>query len=179
MPSGKVHDAITVIAAAVTAPVWWLAAPAGWNEPGMVATLCGATLFSGLMLSPDLDLDSSIYRRWGPLRVFWWPYQKAMPHRSFLSHSLVLAPLVRIAYFLVVAFLLLRGVTWALNYFVEFDRNALTRHYSDSLLGLWVTHPRYVSLFFVGLLWGTALHVGADVFVSALKRGGRRRRRRR
>jgi Uncharacterized metal-binding protein len=178
MPSGKVHDTITIVATAVTAPVWWLLAPPEWNGAGMIGTFSGATLFSGLLLSPDLDLDSSIYRRWGPLRVLWWPYQKALPHRSFLSHSLVVAPVLRIAYFLLVTYLLMRAGTWVVNQFVEFDRNALTERYADALLGLWATQPRYVVVAGLGLLYGTALHVGADVVVSSWKRKRSRRRRR-
>ena len=90
MPSGKVHDRITVVAAAVSAPAW---ATAAWASPGISpaakdwtvgAALVVSLLFSGLLLSPDLDLDSSIYKRWGPFRFIWWPYQKLMPHPVFL-----------------------------------------------------------------------------------------------
>src|SRR5436305_9344184 len=101
MPDGKTHDKITVIGAVAAVPAWAFLAPPP-HEWSVGLTLFGATLFSGLMLSPDLDLDSSIYRRWGPFRFLWWPYQKIMPHRSVASHSLLLGPLLRILYFLVV-----------------------------------------------------------------------------
>src|SRR5262249_45965301 len=121
MPSGEVHDRITVIGAAVAAPVWWLLTPPP-PERTAGGTLVCATLFSGLMLSPDLDLDSSIYRRWGPLRFLWWPYQKAIPHRSRLSHSFVLGPLLRLAYFLFLVWGLFRIGTWAASFAVDFKR---------------------------------------------------------
>jgi uncharacterized metal-binding protein len=170
MPSGKVHDRITLVGAAVAAPVFFLAAPPEWRDPWVCGTLVGATLFSGLMLSPDLDLDSSIYRRWGPFRVLWWPYQKALPHRSFLSHSLVLAPALRIAYFFGVSWLLFRLGTWLLSFAVEMDRNAMSRRYGSLPMVLYRDHPHHFWMLIAGILLGTALHVGADVFVSNVKK---------
>jgi len=178
MPSGEVHDRITVVGAVVAAPVWWLCTqpPHDWTAG---ATLVGATLFSGLMLSPDLDLDSSIYRRWGPLRFLWWPYQKAIPHRSRLSHSFVFAPLLRLAYFLCLVWALFRIGTWAVSFTVPINRNELSKQYADALGGLWHTHPQHLYLFLAGLFLGTALHVGADLIVTGIKTRHRRKRRHR
>jgi uncharacterized metal-binding protein len=182
MPSGKVHDQITLVGAGIALPVFFLAAPPTWRDPWVCATLLGATLFSGLMLSPDLDLDSSIYRRWGPLRVLWWPYQKLLPHRSFLSHSLVIAPALRIAYFFAVCWLLFRVITWGLSFAVDMDRNGMSRQFASLPLFLYSNHPQHFWMGLLGIFYGTLLHVGADVAVSGYKkrlarRGGRRRRR--
>ncbi|WP_204318311.1 DUF2227 family putative metal-binding protein, partial [Serratia marcescens] len=34
-------------------------------------------------LTPDLDTYSNAYNKCGFLRIFWYPYKKVMPHRSF------------------------------------------------------------------------------------------------
>jgi uncharacterized metal-binding protein len=57
-----------------------------------------AFLIGGLWLSPDLDTRSRATRRWGPLRLLWWPYRRWLPHRSLLSHSPVLGTAGRLLY---------------------------------------------------------------------------------
>ena len=42
----------------------------------------------------------------GPLRWLWWPYRKALRHRSVLSHSPLLGTLVRVGYLTGLALLL-------------------------------------------------------------------------
>lgn len=180
MPSGKVHDQITLIGAVCAVPAWLALAPRPW-EWGAGLTLIGATLFSGWMLSPDLDLDSSIYHRWGPLRYLWWPYQKAIPHRSGLSHSYVLGPLLRLLYFALLMWGLFRIGTYALSFLtpLSFDRNQLSRNGGDFVVNLWHTHPQYAQMFLVGIFFGTALHVAADTIVTNAKRRAHRGHRRR
>ena len=175
MPDGKTHDKITVIGAAAAAPAWWLLTTQVDYTVG--AVFLGATLFSGLMLSPDLDLNSSIYHRWGPFKYLWWPYQKIVPHRSRLSHSFILAPLLRIAYFLFVAWALFRIVTWGLTFLFTFDRNGLSQQYVSGIYHWGDTHRIHVEWLLIGVLFGAALHVGADIFWSSLKRRKRRARR--
>jgi uncharacterized metal-binding protein len=172
LPDGKTHDTITVVGAVVAAPVWWYLT----REPRdytVCATLVGSILFSGLMLSPDLDLDSSIYRRWGPFRFVWWPYQKIVPHRSVLSHSL-LGALLRVAYFL--------AMVWGLSHLLSWGVSATqmgTLRPLDSPLALfqnlYQTERRHLETGIIGLLIGTLLHTGADTVVSGLKRKRRRR----
>ena len=170
MPSGKVHDRITVVGAVAAAPVWWWLAPQPPHSPTEGLTLVAAILFSGLLLSPDLDLNSSIYHRWGPLRFIWLPYQKAIPHRSPLSHSFLLGPLLRVLYFLFCAWATFRIVTWGLTFVMPLDRNTLSRQYSDAVLHWCQTHPYHTAMCAGGLLIGAALHCGADFIVSGLKR---------
>lgn len=170
MPSGKVHDLITVVAAAVAVPAYWLAAPVSPADYTACGLLVGGTLFSGLMLSPDLDLDSSIYQRWGLMRFLWWPYQKAIPHRSKLSHSFVLAPLLRIAYFALIFYGLFRAVTWGLSFVLPMDRNALSRDGTTWLLTYFQQHPHHLHMLLLGLFLGPALHVAADLIVSWVKK---------
>jgi uncharacterized metal-binding protein len=172
MPSGKVHDRITVAAAVAAVPLWWACMPPVQQPKDVTeaGALVAATLFSGLLLSPDLDLDSSIYRRWGPFRFLWWPYQKAMPHRSALSHSFVIGPALRLIYFLLVTWALFRIGTWVAGFFVPIDRNGLSRQYTDAFIGFWRSHPRHLQMTALGLFLGTGLHVLADILVTGFKR---------
>ena len=104
MASGQQHDRATC----------WLALPYGllwWPWLGPLGTVVSALAFliGGLWLSPDLDTNSRPYQRWGPLRWLWWPYRKALRHRSVLSHSPLLGTLVRVGYLTGLA-LLLTGI---------------------------------------------------------------------
>ena len=45
------------------------------------------TVLHGLSISPDLDTTSRPTRRWGPLRVLWWPYRTLLRHRSLLRRQ--------------------------------------------------------------------------------------------
>ena len=101
MASGQQHDRATC----------WLALPYGllwWPWLGPLGTVVSALAFliGGLWLSPDLDTNSRPYQRWGPLRWLWWPYRKALRHRSVLSHSPLLGTLVRVGYLTGLALLL-------------------------------------------------------------------------
>jgi uncharacterized metal-binding protein len=57
-----------------------------------------AFLLGGLWLSPDLDTHSNPSRRWGPLRLLWWPYRRLLRHRCLLSHGPLLGSAGRLAY---------------------------------------------------------------------------------
>ena len=93
MASGREHDRATCVLALIYGVIWW-----PWL--GISGVLCSALafLFGGLFLSPDLDINSRPYQRWGVLRWIWWPYQRLIRHRSVLSHSPVLGTAIRIAY---------------------------------------------------------------------------------
>ena len=62
-------------------------------------------MFGAKYVSPDLDIDSTPYHRWGILRVFFWPFVKLMKHRK-LSHNIVIGPILVVGYFSVVVLLL-------------------------------------------------------------------------
>lgn len=174
MPSGKVHDKITLAAAGISVPVWWhfSATP---RDLSAGAVLIVSLLFSGLALSPDLDLDSSIYRRWGPFRWIWWPYQKIVRHRSWLSHSFLIAPLLRVAYFLFMVWGIFRITSFLVDRFlVSVDRNALSQQGFAALVQFPRTHPQHFQMLLLGLFLGAALHSGADLLVTAFKRKRRR-----
>ncbi len=100
MASGRRHDRTT----------GWLALPFGllWGPalgPAGVAVATGAFLVGGLWLSPDLDTRSNATRRWGPLRLLWWPYRRLLSHRSLLSHSPLLGTSLRLLWLAVLVLL--------------------------------------------------------------------------
>jgi uncharacterized metal-binding protein len=100
MASGRDHDRAT----------WRLALPFGLlfaPTLGLSGVSCAGLgfLLGGLLLSPDLDTRSNASRRWGPLRLLWWPYRRGLPHRSLLSHSPLLGTAGRLAYLAALALL--------------------------------------------------------------------------
>jgi uncharacterized metal-binding protein len=93
MASGRHHDLATWLLCLPFAALWW---PAQGLAGVAVAGL--AFLLGGLLLSPDLDTHSNPTRRWGPLRLLWWPYRRLLRHRSLLSHGPLLGSAGRLAY---------------------------------------------------------------------------------
>jgi uncharacterized metal-binding protein len=93
MASGRAHDRATWLLAMPFGLLWWPWLGAGGASCGALAFLIG-----GLWLSPDLDTRSNPTRRWGPLRLLWWPYRRLLSHRSLLSHSPLLGTAGRLLY---------------------------------------------------------------------------------
>ncbi len=94
MPSGSTHDRITLWSLPVVAGCTYIAT----QSSDRTLLVSGAFLFSGLMFGPDLDIYSVQYKRWGYLRWLWLPYQKAIKHRSLLSHGLIIGTTLRLVY---------------------------------------------------------------------------------
>jgi len=93
MASGKNHDRSILFASPVVAIV------VGSHSVELGIVAASAHLLGGLYLSPDLDLVSKPYKRWGYLRVLWLPYQKLIPcHRHWLSHGVIVGSVVRLLY---------------------------------------------------------------------------------
>ena len=137
MPNGRTHTAATVMLAVGTLPLA--------NPP------LTAGVLSGLILSPDLDVDDGFIglahlRRIGYIggllagfwRAFWYPYSKIVPHRSHISHSVFFGTALRVGY---LAIPLL-----ALSFFVHIP--------VKSWVGIW----------FIGLCLSDALHIFMDYF---------------
>lgn len=102
MASGRHHDTATRL---FVLPIGFCSGLLmGWSS-GLLAG--GAFLLGGLWLSPDLDTRSRALKRWGPLRILWWPYRRFIPHRSVLSHGPLIGTSLRISYLLIWFFLLL------------------------------------------------------------------------
>ena len=171
MPSGKTHDAVTVlIAAPVFAAAWKLteSAPAA-------SIVTAAMLFGGLMFGPDLDTASVQYSRWGVFRFLWYPYQAFFPHRSRWSHGLVFGTLFRVVYF--------AGVLTLTAFLAVYLRAALGGAAAPDLFEIsqvWSSIADYASqnvgeyaflAGFIGLWLGAASHTLTDMAGSFIKTG--------
>jgi uncharacterized metal-binding protein len=169
MPSGRVHDAITVLTAAASVPVIARTHPApDWTSVGIGI---GAYLLSGLALSPDLDVNSRAYRRWGMFRFFWLPYQILIPHRHWLSHSWLLGPLLRALYFFFMLYLLLRLGMGAIDlWIVPINQSEILRALERELRLSLQAHVTWAQSALIGLIAGGVVHSLTDGFVTWFKR---------
>jgi uncharacterized metal-binding protein len=170
MPGARAHDLITVVTGVALAPLTYSVLIQSGVAPDVAlantGVLVGAHLLSGIMFSPDLDLDSRIDDRWGIFFWIWRPYMWFVPHRHrLLSHGLVISQLLRLLYFYTVVLLLLSGGAWVLAR-VGIVVPDLPRRISNTLLGLINEHPRESWLFVIGFCTGGAAHTIADWLVT-------------
>jgi uncharacterized metal-binding protein len=171
MPSGKIHDAVTVILALPTAAASFQAT----GRIGSTLLITGAFLFGGLMFGPDLDTHSKQYTRWSVFRWLWYPYRSFFQHRSRFSHGLVFGALIRVVYFLgaltLAAFLLLYAYAgYATGRFPDLIALAGTWH----PIGEWVSRTFGVyalPLAFLGIWLGAASHTITDLAGTFIKTG--------
>ncbi len=108
MPLGRVHETFNLaVLAGLGAYAFFREGEALWaNREALAFAL--AYLVGTFLLSPDLDLaerDVRPAKRWGLLRVLWWPYGLLFRHRG-LSHTWVVGPLTRLGYLLLLLGLL-------------------------------------------------------------------------
>jgi uncharacterized metal-binding protein len=141
MASGKNHDRGILFATPIVLAV-------GSYQFGLeVGVIAAASHFlGGYWLSPDLDIKSRPFLRWGILRFIWLPYQRFIPHRSPLSHAPVLGSVIRLLYLVVlfvpfwVLFPGLNQVQWAMNwekvaaFLIGIELSALNHLLLDGLL---------------------------------------------
>ncbi len=169
MPNARAHDFITIVTGAAGTP---LALNAGLPDmsPVNAAVIVGSYLASGLLFSPDLDLRSTPYRRWRGMRWIWLPYQRMVPHRSWISHSLVVGPILRILYFAGVMALLALIVLGLLNLLVPVDPTGTLFKWAATISAWMEGHPSTVGYAVAGLVLGGAAHTVADAVWSAAKR---------
>ena len=169
MPSGKTHDKITVVTAIAAVPIWWWeSATKDWA--GLAVGLA-AYFFSGFWLSDDLDTHSIAYKRWGVLRWLWWPYQKLVPHRSWVSHGIGFGPIFRVAYFLVMLWVTMRGILWGLlQVHIPVSRDAVLGSFWGLTTDWTAAHPSWAMCALIGLVLGGVTHSVADAIVSWAKR---------
>jgi uncharacterized metal-binding protein len=174
MPGARTHDAITIVTGLALGPVSYSGfAGLGYAPEAALrsaAVLVVAHMVSGILFSPDLDLDGAIDDRWGIFYWIWRPYMWVVPHRSrWLSHGLVLPPLLRLLYFYVVVALLLIGAAWALAK-VGIAIPDLHVRLRDLLIRIAAEQPRETRAFLLGFVTGSAAHSIADWLVTGGKR---------
>lgn len=167
MPSGKTHDAITVL----------LAVPAGAAAFAVTGdhklALIAATAFlaGGLVFGPDLDTGSIQFSRWSFLKVLWFPYRTFFAHRSRWSHGLIFGTLFRVVYFI--------GVVTIASFFGAYAYAAITSGDLPAIsafAGEWQTMGGYVreqmlAAVFCGLWAGAASHTLTDMAGTFIKTG--------
>lgn len=93
MPGYKTHDKVAYL----TSPVW--IGSCFFLLPFDQSIVFAAGYYIGNhWLSPDLDIDSILNKRWSFLRFVWYPYRRIIHHRSFYSHSGPFSAAVRLVY---------------------------------------------------------------------------------
>ena len=173
MPGARTHDFLTVATAVAATPV---ALRVGVT-PGETGLFAAAYLFSGLFFSPDLDLHSTPYMRWGPLRVLWLPYQLIVHHRSWVSHSFLVGPAVRLVYFTLIMGVLALGGLLLLNLATPVDPTGTLWQASLAISGYLNRHPVATFAVLLGFVGSGATHVIADLLQTGFKHWRRRLRR--
>lgn len=169
MPSGRTHDTLSyaLVIPSFFAYRWY------WGGAAVAFVATAGMLFAGLMFGPDLDIHSSQYKRWGPVRFLWAPYRFVMSHRSRLSHGLLLSTILRVVYFLAVVLLLSTCVFYLRHHYLfgmETTWTAEFRQVSDDVMSLWnQTDKQYFKAAFVGLWGGAAVHTVIDVVQSIVR----------
>lgn len=168
MPSGRTHDRITFLLVPPTA-----AAAYYFTGDWIVTLIVTATMvFGGLMFGPDLDIQSRQYTRWGPLRFLWWPYKVALPHRSRLSHSILLGTWIRVIYFLLVVTITFAALLYARDLYRHREAAGLS-DISGAFTRVWEVvasvKRNYLIAALVGLWIGATSHTVSDVLGSFFK----------
>ncbi|MDJ0625287.1 MAG: DUF2227 family putative metal-binding protein [Candidatus Caenarcaniphilales bacterium] len=114
--------------------------------------LCSCSfLFSGLMFGPELDTKkSNQFKRWGPLRFLWLPYQSLDESKGFSAQNKdsFIGPVLRFVYFGVILAILIGAV----NYYFKIDIYMIIG-WLDEQLNL--SYVRLILLFFIGTWLGT------------------------
>lgn len=149
MASGRHHDRATWALSLPFALLWW-----PWLGPAGVISAGLGFLVGGLLLSPDLDTRSNATRRWGVLKLLWWPYRRALSHRSLFSHSPLLGTSLRLAY-LAAMVLLLSACFQPIG---AIPPQAVVRHAAQ----LWQQHNPLIVTATVGIEASSWLHLLQD-----------------
>lgn len=163
MASGKVHDWVTHVMVIPTI----IAAYAifEFNFWDSIIIACGMW-FGGIFLSPDLDIVSGPFYRWGPFRFIWLPYQWVAKHRSTLSHGIIFAPFIRLVYLTAICILVyfwglesLQHHGWFLDVSAKY-----------SFIRWFKANTHNFIVFGIGIWLGSFFHVVMDILSSTMKR---------
>lgn len=169
MPGARTHDIITVVTAIGGATAYGLYFPQPDLAHGAVFT--GTYLFAGFACAGDLDIKSAQYRRWGPLRFIWLPYQKIVPHRSWISHGMIAGGLIR-ALYLALVFLCLAAAGLALYSQIQGAEAAqqAARTQIEALKGFLADYSTHIGIALTGFILAGAVHTLTDAVSTWFKR---------
>ena len=171
MPSGKTHDAITILLAIPAFAGTYVVT----RDLSASAIIFVAFVFGGLMFGPDLDTVSRQYSRWFIFRFLWFPYRSFFSHRSRFSHGLILGALIRVVYFMGALTL----AVFLAAYVYETYAGSKLVGFAD-IVRVWqpigeFTRARlgehFLTLTFIGLWIGAASHTFTDLAGSFIKTG--------
>jgi uncharacterized metal-binding protein len=88
MPSDKIHTKINLLMLIIILIAMFVI---GLKDVRLVTAFVLTYLFATYFLSPDLDIDSTPYKRWGVFKVLWYPYKTLVRHGG-ISHHPVAGP---------------------------------------------------------------------------------------
>ncbi|WP_020063344.1 metal-binding protein [Bacillus sp. 123MFChir2] len=162
MPSGKTHTKINLVSLPI---VLFMLASYGLTNFDFLLTFAIGFIVGTYFLTPDLDIHSAAYRKWGLLRIFWYPYQTMMPHRSPLTHTIIIGDLIRLLYMLLV----FSPFLYVLN------KTLL----EGELLEIAKEHEVEIITFVLGVIAASTLHIIADGVNTRRKKMMHRKRRKR
>lgn len=114
-------------------------------------------LFGGLYLSPDLDIKSTPYLKWGYLRFLWIPYQKAIKHRSVLSHGILIGTTLRLLYLFFIVGIIIVSV-----------KPITLVDYWEKVIQIILLDPIYFGFIFLSIELSALLHISADFLSTFL-----------
>jgi uncharacterized metal-binding protein len=134
-------------------------------------------LLGGFMMGPDLDIHSVQYRRWGPFKWIWRPYQVFLKHRSTLSHGPIIGTLLRVFYFS--AWLILCGIVIVEILNSLWNAQLTWNDLRDTVALSLSSYVWEWSALVIGLEVGALSHYVSDWLSTGLKRRFRRKRKRR
>lgn len=111
-------------------------------SPGMLLAIFLGFYIGTEFVTPDLDIDSTAYKRWGRLKILMLPYKWLFKHRQS-SHNIFYGAIVRILYI---------GIIIMGFYYLIFK--SLPQEFTFSYV--------YVIIFLAGIILANALHVILD-----------------
>lgn len=171
MPSGKTHDAITILLAAPVFAGSYVITLSLF----MSGVLGAAFVIGGLMFGPDLDTVSRQYSRWWIFKGIWFPYRTFFRHRSRWSHGLIFGTLIRVGYFV--------GAVTLGGFLAAFATEIVSGTQIANAADFFLTWRQIGQYFhdhvgwnfgvagFLGLWLGAASHTFADIAGSYIKTG--------
>ena len=114
-------------------------------RPGLLLAVSLGFFIGTEFVTPDLDIDSSAYKRWGKLRILMLPYKWLFKHRQS-SHNIFYGAIVRILYITVI----ILGFYYLIfkSFQTELDLS-----------------PVYGIFFLLGIISANALHVILDKII--------------
>jgi uncharacterized metal-binding protein len=169
MPNARTHDLITLVTAAGANVAYFTCIP--HPETTLAVLFTASYIFAGYACAGDLDLNSTEYKRWGRLRFVWWPYQKLIPHRSPLSHGLVVGGLFRIFYLLCMLLFLSWGGAFLYSLYMKtVNPTAFTRQNVLTLDAFVRAHPYQVMAGLSGFILAGTVHSISDFISTWLKK---------